>query len=150
MISGRVDDSKFQEWVEEVRSNFHSMVETMKKVARVIELATVSYVPLDTSALEQSFDYQVVDASPFILLSVGYDAVDEESGFHYAYYQHEAMDINHPRRGIPKYLTVGIHDAKFEFFELIESDYLSLFYGKINSMSIGDNNHASFIKWTNM
>ena len=149
MISGRVDDSKFQEWVEEVRSNFHSMVETMKKVARVIELATVSYVPLDTSALEQSFDYQVVDASPFILLSVGYDAVDEKTGFHYAQYQHDNF-LNHPRRGIPYYLTTGIHDAKFEFFELIESDYLSLFHGRINSMSIGDNNHASFIKWTNM
>lgn len=149
MISGRVDDSKFQEWVSEVRTNFHSMVETMKKVARIIELATVDYVPLDTSALEQSFDYQVVDASPFILLGVGYDAVDEDSGFHYAQYQHDNF-LNHPKRGIPFYLTVGIHDAKFEFFELIESDYLSLFHGKISSMSIGDNNHASFIKWTNM
>ncbi len=149
MISGRVDDSKFQEWVEEVRSNFHSMVETMKKVARVIELATVSYVPLDTSALEQSFDYHVVDSSPFILLGVGYDAVDEKTGFHYAQYQHDNF-LNHPKRGVPFYLTVGIHDAKFEFFELIESDYLSLFHGKIGGMSIGDDNHASFIKWTNM
>ena len=149
MISGRVDDSKFQEWVEEVRSNFHSMVETMKKVARVIELATVPYVPLDTSALEQSFDYQVVDSSPFILLGVGYDAVDEKTGFHYAQYQHDNF-LNHPKRGIPYYLTTGIHDAKFEFFELIESDYLSLFHGKIGGMSIGDDNHASFIKWTNM
>ena len=149
MISGRVDDSKFQEWVEEVRSNFHSMVETMKKVARVIELATVPYVPLDTSALEQSFDYQVVDSSPFILLGVGYDAVDEKTGFHYAQYQHDNF-LNHPKRGIPYYLTTGIHDAKFEFFELIETDYLSLFHGKIGGMSIGDDNHASFIKWTNM
>ena len=135
MISGRVDDSKFQEWVEEVRSNFHSMVETMKKVARVIELATVPYVPLDTSALEQSFDYQVVDSSPFILLGVGYDAVDEKTGFHYAQYQHDNF-LNHPKRGIPYYLTTGIHDAKFEFFELIETDYLSLFHGKIGGMNI--------------
>jgi hypothetical protein len=150
MIDGYVDDSQFQEWITEIKTNFHSMVETMKKVARVIELTTAPYVPLDTSALEQSFDYMVVDNSPFILLGVGYDAVDEDSGFHYAQYQHD-HHLNHPRRGIPFYLTVGIHDAKFEFFELIEQDYLSLFFGnKISSMSIGDNNHAHFIKYTNM
>lgn len=150
MINGYVDDSGFQEWVNELRSNFHSMVETMKKVARIIELTTVPYVPLDTSALEQSFEYEVMDATPFVYLGVGYDAVDEKSGFHYAQYQHD-HHLNHPKRGIPFYLTVGIHDAKFEFFELIEEDYLSLFYGgKISKMSIGDNNHAKFIKWSNM
>lgn len=149
MIEFRIDTEPFIEYLHEVEMRFHSMVKTMQKVARIIELATVEYVPLDTSALEQSFDSQVVDNSPFILLSVGYDAVDEKTGFHYAQYQHDNF-LNHPRRGIPFYLTVGIHDAKFEFFELIEKDYLSLFTGEVSGMSIGDNNHASFIKWTNM
>ena len=140
MIEFKADDSKFQEWVIEVRSNFHSMVQTMKNVAEIIRLETIPYVPLDTSALEQSFDYQVVDSSPFILLCVGYDAVDEKTGFHYAQYQHDNF-LNHPKRGIPYYLTTGIHDAKFEFFELIESDYLSLFFGgKVASGSVGLNN----------
>lgn len=149
MIEFRVDTEPFIEYLREVENRFHSMTKTMKKVAKVIELATVEYVPLDTSALEQSFEYQILDNSPFILLGVGYDAVDEDSGFHYAQYQHDNF-LNHPRRGIPFYLTVGIHDAKFEFFELIKTDYLSLFTGKISGMGIDDKNSASFIKWTNM
>lgn len=140
MIEFKADDSKFQEWVIEVRSNFHSMVQTMKNVAEIIRLETIPYVPLDTSALEQSYEYMYVDNSPFILLSVGFDAVDEKSGFHYAQYQHDNF-LNHPRRGVPYYLTVGIHDAKFEAFELIEQDYLSLFFGgKVASGSVGLNN----------
>ena len=139
MIEFRADDSKFQEWVIEVRSNFHSMVQTMRNVAEIIRIETIPYVPLDTSALEQSYEYTYVDNSPFILLGVGFDAEDEKSGFHYAQYQHDNF-FNHPKRGVPFYLTVGIHDAKFEAFELIRQDYLSLFFGgKVASGSVGLN-----------
>ena len=149
-IEVNVDDSKFREWVSETRNRYKLMIQTMNNVAEIIRLATIPYVPLDTSDLEQSYDYQTLDNYPYTYLMVGFDAVDEKSGFHYAQYQHDNF-FNHPRRGIPYYLTVGIHDAKFEFFELIETDYLSLFLGKnMISGSIGDNNHAHFIKWTNM
>ena len=140
MIEFRIDTEPFIEYLHEVEMRFHSMVKTMQKVARIIELATVEYVPLDTSALEQSYEYTYVDNSPFIVLGVGFDAVDEKSGFHYAQYQHDNW-FDHPRRGVPQYLTVGIHDAKFEFFELIRQDYLSLFFGgKVASGSVGLNN----------
>ena len=140
----RVNTQPFIDWVNEVKSRYPQMVRTMQSVARIIELQTIPYVPLDTTALEQSYDYVVKEASPFILLEVGFDAVDEKSGFHYAYYQHENR-LNHPRRGIDHYLTVGIMDARFEFFELIEKDYLSLFHGGVISNSIGKNDSMSII-----
>ena len=139
-----VNTAPFIEWANEVKSRYHQMVMTMHSVARVIELQTIPYVPLDTSALEQSYDYVVTEASPFILLEVGFDAEDEKSGFHYAYYQHENV-LNHPRRGIDHYLTVGMMDARFEVFELIEKDYLSLFHGGVISNSIGRNDSISFL-----
>lgn len=123
-----VNAEGFIEWANATKSKFRMMVRTMKNVAEIIGLETIPYVPLDTSALEQSYDYVVVNNSPFIIMSVGFDAVDEKTGFHYAQYQHDNF-LHHPERGIPFYLTVGIHDAKNEFFELIEHDYLSLFYG---------------------
>ena len=133
MTEFRVDAEGFVEWANTTKSKFQLMVNTMKNVAEIIRVETIPYVPLDTSDLEQSYDYVVSNNSPFILLAVGFDAVDEKSGFHYAQYQHDNF-LNHPKRGIPYYLTVGIHDAKNEFFELIEKDYLSLFTeGKVQT-----------------
>lgn len=103
----------------------------MKNVAEMIMLETIPLVPLDTGELEQSYQYKVVERSPFILLGVGFDAVDPKSGFHYAYYQHEPQSppLRHPKRGEELYLTKGIRNAEGEFFQLIEKDYLSLFDG---------------------
>ncbi len=132
MSEFKVDAEGFIEWANATKSKFRLMVRTMKNVAEIIGLATIPYVPLDTSALEQSYTYMVTNSSPFIIMAVGFDAVDEKSGFHYAQYQHDNF-LHHPKRGIPYYLTVGIHDAKHEFFELIEQDYLSLFHtGKVS------------------
>ena len=143
-MSFTVNTSDFIEWANEVKARYPQMVRTMQNVAEIIRLETIVYVPLDTSALEQSYEYVVREASPFILLKVGFDAVDEKSGFHYAYYQHE-NELHHPRRGIRKYVTVGIMDARFEFFELIEKDYLSLFNGGVISGGIGKNHSMSIL-----
>ena len=61
---------------------------------------------------------------------MGFDAVDEKSGFHYAQYQHdEILTEQHPLRGEQFYLTKGIMLSEDEVLELIETDYLSLFEG---------------------
>lgn len=148
-IFAEVHTEQFEEYLSDVWNRYKLMIQTMRNVAEIIRLATIPYVPLDTGALEQSYEYQVVENSPFILLGVGFDAEDPESGFHYAEYQHNTI-LNHPKRGIPYYLTVGIHDAKFEFFELIETDFLSLFSGGVSSGSIGNNNHARVIRYVNL
>ena len=61
------DTTPFIEWLNSVRSNFPRMVETMKNVARIIELESIPYVPLDTGALEQSYEYQILDSKPNVL-----------------------------------------------------------------------------------
>ena len=128
MITIEVNAEEFIDKMETVRSRFPQMVNTMKKVALIIEQNTLPYVPLDTSDLEQSFEFQYLESGYNIFLMVGYDAVDENNDYHYAQIQHE-KDFNHPRRGEQFYLTQGITDSKMEMFEMINTDYLSLLMG---------------------
>lgn len=137
MIDFKINAESFIEYLYTVQSDFYMMVNTMRSVALLIELNTVPYVPLDTSALEQSYEYKIMESINGISMFVGYDAVDPETGFHYAEYQHEKEDLHHPRRGIPKYLYQGILDSEFEVFEMIETDYLSLFGGSVMSSTTG-------------
>ena len=138
-----VDTSQYEVWVEHTKARFVGMVQTMINVARIIELETAPLVPLDTSALEQSYDYQIVSNSMFILMGVGYDAVDEDSGFEYAHYQHH-YDFNHPKRGTSRYLVKGIRHSESEWMELIATDYMSLFLGgSVATGSIGKNNNVA-------
>lgn len=145
------DTTPIIEWFHGIKLSFPRMVETMKNVARIIELESVPLVPLDTGALEQSYEYQIVDSSNFILLGVGYDAVDEDSGFHYAEYQHNTEELNHPKRGQAYYLVDGIRNSQGEWMTLIEKDYLSLFNGgNVSKGSYGKNNEAHFFWYMNM
>lgn len=139
MIEFKVDVDPFVEYLHTVQSKFYNMLDTMKSVALLIEHETVPYVPLDTSALEQSFEHDEIYTGDMIMMMVGYDAVDEDTGFHYAYYQHENK-LHHPKRGVDHYLTLGIMDSRFEVFELIEKDYLSLFSGNVMSSTTGSRN----------
>lgn len=150
LINLEVNEEEFREYLTSVERRIVGMVQTLRSVAELIRLETIPYVPLDTSALEQSYDYMVMDNSPFYLLMVGFDAEDEKTGYHYAYYQHETVGLNHPRRGTHHYLTIGMMDARFEVFKLIEKDYLSLFTGATMTSSIGNNNNAHFVYYTNM
>lgn len=144
-ISFDVDIEPFVEWSTEARSRFTEMVKTMVSIAHMIELRTIPLVPLDTSNLEQSFTYQIIDSSQFIAMAVGYDAVDEKSGFHYAQYQHDVVsNFSHPKRGRRFYLRKGINRSKNFILETIETDYMSLFTGgKMTSSGIGINDSAS-------
>ena len=130
MITIEVNAEEFIDKMETVRSRFPQMVNTMKKVALIIEQNTLPYVPLDTSDLEQSFEFQYLENGYNIFLMVGYDAEDEDNGFHYAEYQHDIIKTEqHPRRGEQFYLQKGITDSKMEMFEMINTDYLSLLMG---------------------
>ena len=139
LIEFSVDTEPFIEYLYTVQGRFYTMVNTMKSVALLIEAETTPYVPLDTSALEQSYEYEVMASGDFIMMMVGYDAVDEKTGFHYAEYQHENV-LHHPKRGIDHYLVLGLMDSRFEAFELIESDYLSLFTSGVKSSTTGSRN----------
>ena len=130
---------EFRDYLTSVERRIVGMLQTLRSVAELIRLETIPYVPLDTSALEQSFEHDEIYTGDRIMMMVGYDAVDEDTGFHYAYYQHENR-LHHPKRGVDHYLTLGIMDSRFEVFELIEKDYLSLFSGNVMSSTTGSRN----------
>ena len=127
-----IDDSDFKEWANITRNNFLMMTTTMINVAEMIDLNTRPFVPVETERLRKSFKYVFTEkSSDFIEMEIGYDAVDPRNGFMYAEYQHETTGLHHPRGGEPFYLFKGIKSSLSEAFEMIETDYLSLFRGKL-------------------
>ena len=127
MISFTVDDSEFEEWVYTARSRFETMVLTMIDVAEVIHANTNWRVPLDTGRLEESFHWELREENPDrIIVDVIYDAEDPKTGFHYAEFQHNRL-LNHPKRGQAYYLYHGIQASKSMAYQIIETDYMSLF-----------------------
>lgn len=124
-----VDTKKFEDSMIDVRNHFYRMTQTLIRIHYLIERNTRQRVPLDTSRLEHSFHFKLVDKSPqYVEITNIYDAVDPNSHFHYAEYQHEE-DLDHPRRGEQFYLMNGIHASEKEMRVMIETDYLSLFKG---------------------
>lgn len=144
-VTTSVVDEPFIQWMSHARSEFMVMVQTMLNVAHVVEMHSRKYVPIETGRLEgilndeDGFQFSLIESSSeFIEVQVGYDAVDPESGFHYAKYQHDEY-LRHLDRDIgsmdtssrfeARYLVKGIIDADKQSFEMIEKDYLSLFKG---------------------
>ena len=139
MLITDIDVTPLVNSLETMGNNFPKMINTMKKVALLIEMNTEPLVPWDTRALKQSFEYVTGIRGNSIDLIVGSDEKDIDDGFHYAYIQHE-KDFNHPRGGQRFYLKDGIRNSMSEVMTLIETDYLSLFHGgKIKSGQIGSN-----------
>lgn len=130
-----LDDSQFHEWVDEARSRYETMVLTMIDVAELIKANTNWRVPLDTGRLESSFAWKIrEDNSDFIIVEAGYSVTNpkvgmlgfEDTNWDYAYYQHQG-NFNHPKRGERFYLYNGIQASKDMAFQIIETDYMSLF-----------------------
>ena len=157
MIEFKVDSEGFEEWLFSLHHRFLGMVQTMVDIHYLIQANTNQLVPLDTGRLEESFRYDIVrQDESFIEMHSIYSATDPDSGFDYAYYQHELMrrgvgvytaysrDKNaypntlsrgnrhrHGIRGTDHYLLKGIHASESMMWTIIEQDYLSLFYGGI-------------------
>ena len=128
MISGYVEDTEFQEWVYTARSRFETMVLTMVDVAELINANTYMRVPLDTGRLQESFHWDLIEESlDKIVVDIIYDAEDPKSGFHYAEIQHQTTSFNHPKRGEAFYLYKGIQASRNMAYQIIETDYMSLF-----------------------
>ena len=127
MIAFTFNDDEFREWVATARSRFETMVLTMVDVASLIHANTNQLVPLDTGRLEESFHWELrEESSDMIMVDVIYDAEDPDSGFHYAEYQHNHI-LNHPKRGTDHYLFKGIQASRSMAYQIIETDYMSLF-----------------------
>ena len=127
MFLFEVNAEEFYEWVNTARTRFETMVLTMFDVASLIHANTNQRVPLDTGRLEESFQPELIkETSDFIQVNITYDAEDPDSGFHYAEYQHNHL-LNHPKRGEAFYLYKGIQASRSMAYQIIETDYMSLF-----------------------
>ena len=156
MIELKLDTVIFEEWLFGLHHFFIEMVQTMVDVFEVFKetINRHGFVPLDTGRLESSFHYQIYQNTNFIELWSIYSAVDPDSNYDYAFYQHELERVrfgygtgsaysyalagnpkdNHHRhgfRGTDHYLYKGIDTAMSEGFmwTIIEEDYMQLFNG---------------------
>jgi hypothetical protein len=127
---------EFRTYLYTVRGRFSVMLQAMLDVKDLIKANTNQRVPLDTGRLEESYQYKIVEYNRnFIEVEVGYDAVDPDSDFHYAEYQHNLPTSSHYKkanrkgqmRGEQYYLYKGIQASESMAYELIEMDYLSMF-----------------------
>ena len=136
----KVDAEGFEEWLFSLHHRFLSMVRTMVDIHYLIQANTNQRVPLDTGRLESSFRYDIVRQDEFFIeMHSIYSATDPNSGFDYAFYQHEMPTSSHYKnanrkgqmRGQYHYLTRGIRASRTMMWTILEQDYLSLFYGGI-------------------
>ena len=125
-------------YLSTVRARYFRMLRTMIDVANLIRANTNQRVPLDTGRLEESYRWQIVEYNRNLIeVEVIYDAEDPDSHFHYAEYQYMLPTESHYRktnrkgqmRGEQFYLLKGIQASEDMAYEIIESDYLSLFGG---------------------
>ena len=154
LVTVKVKDEEFQAWLKRTENAFVHMIQTMKNVARYVGENTLPLTPFETGELGRSFKWTVVtDNSRMKVLQIRMSALNEDTGYDYAYIQHENASYHHPslesQRTHPRfheiymnnlfggldgtnnpqshYLYYGIMNSKEGAFQIIEDDYLSLF-----------------------
>ena len=146
MILVEVHDEGFQRWLSTLEVRLTTMIQTLMNVAQIIELNTQKLVPYDYDKpwggqhLETSFK-AVPTGNPvkgFIEVEIGYSSIDPRDGYDYAEYVHQGYDW---RTGKPlhfqkataqaRYLWTGVTLSRKEGFKEIETDYFSLFGGRL-------------------
>ena len=129
MVELTVNYDNFLTYLYTVKGRYHIMLQAMIDVAEVIKANTLPLTPYDTGRLGESYEWRVLEYNrELIAVELEMDAEDPDNGFHYAYVQHEYADFIHPH-GQAYYLRDGIRASKSMAYEIIESDYLSLFGG---------------------
>ena len=156
MFSIVVKDEEFQEWLKRTENAFVYMIQTMKDVAQVVKENTLPLTPFEYGFLGGSFKPIVLtDTAREKLIMIRMSALNRDTGYDYAWIQHENMNYHHghtkvyeySHRNTSEYLTndvvpfslwdtnhpqahylmEGIIQSQDMAYELIEEDYLSLF-----------------------
>lgn len=154
LVTVKVKDEEFQAWLKRTRNAFVYMIQTMKNVARYVGENTLPLTPFETGELGRSFKWTVVtDNSRMKVLQIRMSALNENTGYDYAWIQHEETRYHHPSKESREkhptyndiyfnnyfagldgtnnpqdhYLLEGIIQSKEGAFQIIEDDYLSLF-----------------------
>lgn len=155
-IKASSNADEFIQYLNKVEHGFIEMIETMRNVAKVVQENTLPLTPFEHGKLGRSFKtYVLADNSRMKIIQVRMSALNERTGYDYAWIQHENTSYHHPSLESEKkhpafgdimrmnilshiggtnnptdhYLFEGIRQSKDGAFQLIEEDYLSLFSG---------------------
>ena len=104
-LTVKVDDEKFIQWAERTENAFVYMINTMKDVAEVVRENTLPITPFETGRLGRSFKtFVLTDSSREKLIMVRMSALNPNTGYDYAWIQHENPYYNHfkPLKGKPQ------------------------------------------------
>ena len=142
MITIEIHDEGFQQYLSEVQMQVHNMISTLMEVAKIVELQSRTYVPVDTTRLEQSFKAVPTGEAHkgFIEVEIGYSTLDSpippKNYYDYALVTHEGYRVVGGKKiyfhwkkdkARDHYLWWGMYSAEQNgAFELIEGDYLSI------------------------
>ena len=148
-----VKDEEFIQWLHRTENAFVKMIDTMKDVAEVVRENTLPLTPFEYGFLGGSFKpFVLTDNAREKLIMVQMSALNQRTGYNYAWIQHENTMYEHPSpyskhyerysdiavgnimAGIggtnnPRdhYLMKGVIQSEEGAFQLIEEDYISLF-----------------------
>ena len=161
MLTVGVHDEEFMSWIKGVENQFVAMTETMIRIAENIKhRVQTETVPLETGRLSRSFRWKILtDNSRMKVLQVQMSALNPNTGYDYAWIQHDNYLYKHDstelgfyhyhkysgddeyttshsdidtwthHHGRSHYLMWGIIYEQYDAYQMIEHDYLSLFYG---------------------
>ena len=137
MIKFEVHDEEFLSWLDSLQYKIQIMSRTLMEIAKTVEMQGRQFVPVDTTALEQSFRaVPVSESNSLIAVEMGYSSLNPRDGYDYAEYTHIGIDwrtgrpLNFQKKGATaKYLYKAVDLAMAEGWVEIEGDYLSLFRG---------------------
>ena len=141
-ITIEVHDEQFRQYLTNVELAVHNMWHTLEEVAKIVELQSRKFVPVDTTRLEQSFvAFPTGEATKgFLEMEIGYSTLNSPippvTSFDYAGVTHQGYRTVNGKKvyfhfkkpsAKPLYLWWGMNSAERSgAFELIEGDYLSI------------------------
>ena len=149
-ITATSNSDEFLQELNQVEHSFVYMIKTMEDVAEMIKENTIPLTPVETTRLGKSYKWTVLtDNSRMKVVQVRMSALNPRTGYDYAWIQHENMLYDHSNTNAKSsmavsnimyghsatnnptdhYLKEGIIQSQDGAFQMIEEDYLSLFYG---------------------
>ena len=95
MISFELHDEAFMDWIKGAEMSFVHMADTMKQVAENLRDEVQLITPWRTGKLSRSYKWTVLaDNSRMHLIEVKMSALNERTGFDYAFVQHRGWHTN--------------------------------------------------------
>jgi len=118
LLEFELRNEAFLDYIDGVKYSFNAMIETMKTIAdKIVMKKTQMRTPIDTGKLSRSFRWKVVtDNSRMKVLQVQMSALNERTGYDYAWIQHENFSYKHESKelGFVNYRKSYFRDGGYD------------------------------------